>query len=113
MGQHTREHMMMPSRVFAHFIVIHTEFGFRLLKTLFNGPPDPTEPHQETQGRTQRRVTEIVPIPRMGTRRRCSAVYRSPPPAWCAVLLDRYMCAAWWQVAGANTACRPASRRTR
>ena len=54
MGQHTREHVMMPAGVFAHFIVIHTEFGFRFLKTLFNGPPDPAEPHQETQGRTQR-----------------------------------------------------------
>src|SRR5215467_8523123 len=40
MGQHTREHVMMPAGVFAHFIVIHTEFGFRFLKTLFNRPPD-------------------------------------------------------------------------
>src|SRR5215475_15894752 len=69
MGQHTREHVMMPPRVFAHFIVIHTKFSFRFLKTLFNGPPDPTEPHKETQGRTQRSVTEIVPIPRMGAER--------------------------------------------
>ena len=68
-GQHTREHVMMPSGVFAHFIVIHAQFGFRFLKTLFNGPPDPTEPHKETQGRTQRSVTEIIPVPRMGAER--------------------------------------------
>src|SRR5215471_11518926 len=69
MGQHTREHVMMPPRVFAHFVVIYTELGFRFLKTLFDGPPDPTEPHQETQGRTHRSGTEIIPIPRMGTER--------------------------------------------
>src|SRR5215813_6697031 len=68
-GQHTREHVMMPSGVFAHFIVIQAQFGFRFLKTLFNGPSDPTEPHKETQGRTQRGVTEIIPVPRMGAER--------------------------------------------
>lgn len=36
-GQHTREHVMMPPGVFAHFIVIQAQFGFRFLKTLFNG----------------------------------------------------------------------------
>src|ERR671933_951232 len=65
MGQHTREHVMVPAGVFAHFIVIHTEFGFRFLKTLFNRPPDSTEQHQETQGRTPRHVAEVVPVLRM------------------------------------------------
>src|SRR5215470_14281644 len=69
MGQHTGQHMMMPARVFAHFIVGHAQFGFRFLKTLFNGPPDPTEPHQQAQGDTHRGVAEIVPIPRMGAER--------------------------------------------
>src|ERR687885_2573442 len=62
MGQHTGEHVMMPAGVFTHFIVVHAQFGFRFLKTLFNRPPDSTEPHKETQGRTQRRVAEIVPV---------------------------------------------------
>src|SRR5215467_9182518 len=65
MGQHTREHVMMPSWVFPHFIVIHPEFGFRFLEALLNGPPHPTEPDQQPQGDTQGSVTEIVPIPRM------------------------------------------------
>ena len=69
MRQHTRQHMVVPPGVFAHFIVVHAQFGFRFLKTLFNGPPDSAEPHQETQGRTERSVTEIVPVPRMGAER--------------------------------------------
>src|SRR6266705_2978949 len=44
MGQHTRQHMVMPPRIFAQFIVGHTSLGFRLFKTLFNGPPHTTEP---------------------------------------------------------------------
>src|SRR5215468_4815461 len=65
MGEHTCEHVMMPARVFAHLIVIHAQFGFRLLKTLFNGPAHPTEPDQQPQGDTPGSVTEIIPIPRM------------------------------------------------
>src|ERR671927_330002 len=66
-GQHTRQHVVVPARVLADFIGVQPQLGFRFLKTLCNGPPDPTEPHQETQGRTQRSITERVPIPRMGT----------------------------------------------
>jgi hypothetical protein len=65
MGEHTREHVMVPPRVFAHFVVVHPEFSFRFLEALFNGPPHPTEPDQQPQGDTQGSVTEIVPIPRM------------------------------------------------
>src|SRR4030095_15679199 len=61
-GQHTREHVMLPSAGFAHVIVIHAQFSFCFLKTLFNGPPAPPEPYKETQGRTQRSVTEIIPL---------------------------------------------------
>src|SRR4029453_964927 len=68
-GQHTREHVMMPAGVFAHFIVGHAQLGFRFLKTLFNGPPDPTEPHKETQGNTHRSVAQVVPVARMGAKR--------------------------------------------
>jgi hypothetical protein len=42
MGQHTRQDMMMPAGVFAHFIVRHTQFRFRFLKTLFNRPSNAT-----------------------------------------------------------------------
>ena len=59
MGQHTREHVMMPSGIFAHLIVVHPQLRFRFLEALFDGPPDPTEPHQETPGRTERSVTKI------------------------------------------------------
>src|ERR687884_191906 len=57
-GQQTREHVMMPSGIFAHLIVVHPQLRFRFLKALFDGPPDPTEPHQETQGGTERPLDE-------------------------------------------------------
>src|SRR5215831_14449456 len=69
MGQHTGQHMVMPARVFAHFIVGHAQFGFRFLKTLFNGPPYPTEPDQQAQGNTPGGVAEVVPVLRMGSQR--------------------------------------------
>src|SRR5919109_1833121 len=59
MRQHTREHVMVPARVFADFIVVHPQRRFRFLEALFNGPPHPTEPDQQPQGDTQRSVTEI------------------------------------------------------
>src|SRR5262252_8353951 len=69
MGQHTGQHMVMPARVFAHFIVVHPQFSFRFLKTLFNGPPDPTEPNQQAQGDTHGGVAQVVPIARMCSKR--------------------------------------------
>src|SRR5215510_8587544 len=48
-------------------LLVHPQLRFRFLEALFDGPPDPTEPHQETQGRTERSVTEIIPVPWMGT----------------------------------------------
>src|ERR687883_226652 len=65
MGQPTREHVMMPAGVFADFIVVQAQFGFRFLAALLTGPPSPTEPDQQPQGDTHGSVTEIVPIPRM------------------------------------------------
>ena len=65
MRQHTDEYMVMPARIFPHFVVVHPEFRFRFLEALFNGPPHPTEPDQQPQGDTQGSVTEIVPIPRL------------------------------------------------
>jgi hypothetical protein len=60
---------MVPARVLADFIVVHTEFGFRFLKALFNGPPYATEPDEQAERGTHRGVAEIVPVPRMGTKR--------------------------------------------
>ena len=36
-GQHTREHMMMPARILTDFIVVHPQRRFRFLEALFNG----------------------------------------------------------------------------
>jgi hypothetical protein len=66
MGSHTRQHMVMPPRIFASFIVGHAQLRFRRFTTLFNGPPHPTEPDKETQGRTRGRIPDGVP-----RRRRC------------------------------------------
>src|ERR671933_918060 len=69
MGQHTGQHMVMPARVFAHFIVGQAQCGFRFLKTLFNGPPDPTEPHQQAQGDKHGGVAQVIPIAWMCAKR--------------------------------------------
>ena len=47
MGQHTREHVMVPAGVLADFIVVHAEFGFRFLTALCNGPPYAPEPYEQ------------------------------------------------------------------
>jgi len=47
MGEHTREHVMVPPWVFTDFIMVHAQFGFRFLKALLNGPPDAAEPDQQ------------------------------------------------------------------
>ena len=47
MRQHTREHVMVPARVFAHFIVVHPQLRFRFLEALFDRPPHATEPHEQ------------------------------------------------------------------
>ena len=42
MRQHRREHMVMPARIFADFIVGHSQLGFAFFKALFHGPAQPT-----------------------------------------------------------------------
>ena len=42
MRQHRREHMVMPARIFAHFIVVHPQFGFAFFEALFHGPAQTT-----------------------------------------------------------------------
>jgi hypothetical protein len=41
MREHTNQHVMLPASIFAHFIVIHPQLGFRFLIILFNGPTNP------------------------------------------------------------------------
>jgi len=38
MRQHRHQHMVMPARVFPHFIVRHPELGFAFFKALFHSP---------------------------------------------------------------------------
>src|SRR4029453_6727142 len=68
-GQHTREHMMMPARIFTDFIVVHAQLGFRFFKALCNRPADATEPHEETSRGTHGGIAEVVPVPGMGAER--------------------------------------------
>src|SRR5215471_915400 len=58
MGQHRRQHMMVPAGVFAHFIVVHPEFGFAFFEALLDGPPQTTEPDKGTPGRARWRITD-------------------------------------------------------
>jgi hypothetical protein len=42
MGQHTRQHMVMPAGIFSHFIVGHPQLRFAFFETLLDGPAHPT-----------------------------------------------------------------------
>ena len=42
MRQHRRQHMVMPARIFAHFIVAHPQLRFAFFEALFHGPPQTT-----------------------------------------------------------------------
>jgi hypothetical protein len=44
--EHTEQHVMLPAGIFAHFIVIHPQRGFRFLIPLFNGPTNPASPDE-------------------------------------------------------------------
>jgi hypothetical protein len=68
MCQHAREYVVMPSRIFAEFVMVHTQFGFGLREALFHGPAHATEPHQEAEGHTRWGVAEVVPIGRVLTK---------------------------------------------
>src|SRR5215813_10551699 len=47
MCQHTREHVMVPARVFTDFLVVHPQLRFRFLEALLDRPPHATEPHEQ------------------------------------------------------------------
>ena len=38
MGQHAREHVMVPSRKFAHLVVVHSQLCLAFFEALLNGP---------------------------------------------------------------------------
>ena len=42
MGQHRRQHMVVPARIFAHCIVVHAALGFPFFEALFNRPAQAT-----------------------------------------------------------------------
>ena len=54
--------MVMPARVFPHFIVRHPELGFAFFKALFHGPAESTEPDKGAQGCARWSITDIVRI---------------------------------------------------
>src|SRR5215470_9292016 len=58
MCQHRRQHMMVPAGVFAHFIVVHPEFGFAFFEALLDGPPQTTEPDKGAPRRARWRITK-------------------------------------------------------
>ena len=52
MGQHAREHMVLPAWKFSHFIVIHAQVGFGLLEALLDRPAQTAEPNERFKTRT-------------------------------------------------------------
>ena len=88
MGQHCREHMMVPAQIFPHFIVGHAQFGFTFFKALFDGPAPATEPDQGAQRRARRGITDVVSICRV---RPQGAFAHEPDRAlWQPVLAERH-----------------------
>ena len=63
MGQQREQHVVLPAGIFPHFIVRHPEFRFPFLKTLFNRPPDATEPDQCAKRDTGWRIADRAAIP--------------------------------------------------
>ena len=47
MGEHTREHMVMPARILSDLVVIHPQLRLRFLEALCDRPPHATEPHEQ------------------------------------------------------------------
>ena len=62
MGQHRKQHMVVPADIFPHFIVRHQAPFFPFLKTLFNRPADATQPDQDAKGGTSWGITDRVGI---------------------------------------------------
>src|SRR5678816_2682737 len=59
MCQHRRQHMVVPARIFAHFIVVHSELRFPFFEALLDRPPQTTEPDKDAPGRARWSITDI------------------------------------------------------
>ena len=59
-SEHAREHVVIPSRIFPHLIVIHPELTLGFLEALLDGPPDPAQPDKDLEARAHRGVADKV-----------------------------------------------------
>jgi hypothetical protein len=59
-SEHAREHVVIPSRIFPHLIVIHPELTFCFLKALLDGPPDAAQPDKDLEPRAHRGIADVV-----------------------------------------------------
>jgi hypothetical protein len=59
MCEHRRQHMVVPARVFTHFIMGHPELRFPFFKALLNRLTQTAEPDKSTPGRARGRITDI------------------------------------------------------
>ena len=64
MGEQRRQPMVMPAGVLAPFLMGHAQCRFRFLEALCDGPPHPTEPHEQAPWRARRRIAEGIPLRR-------------------------------------------------
>jgi hypothetical protein len=58
MSQSDQQHMMMPAKPTAHFVMIETDFAFGFFKNDFNGPTHAADAHQLDQGCIGRGIAE-------------------------------------------------------
>jgi hypothetical protein len=65
-GRHAGEHVVVPTRIFPYFIVVHAGLRFSLLKALFDGPTHTAEPYEELQSGAQRSVNDVAEYSRLG-----------------------------------------------
>ena len=62
MSQHACQHMVSPPRKLSHFVVIHPQIRFGLLKALLDGPANPREPDEGFQAGGSAGVRDEVGI---------------------------------------------------
>ena len=62
MSQYTGQNMVIPSRIFSHLIMIHSQFRFGFFEALLYGPTNATEPNESGQSRTNQGITDEIPV---------------------------------------------------
>src|SRR5687767_16006991 len=67
MSQHTHQHMMVPSGILAHFIMVHTHLTLTCFKTLLNRSATTTQPDKRAQRRAPRGITDGRRIAGLGS----------------------------------------------